>query len=75
MTDLWTDTQSGSGMDKTYVVQTSTARARVARLDRILAALAEVKGIFEDLDGWVRRKLRLVSCGGTGNTREPGPNR
>ena len=22
--------------------------------------LAEVKGIFEDLDGWVRRKLRCV---------------
>ena len=30
-------------------------------LDRVkLRRLAEVKGVFEELDGWIRRKLRCI---------------
>ena len=34
--------------------------------------LAEVKGIFEDLDQWLRRKLRWI-CGDSGSAPIPGP--
>ncbi len=34
--------------------------------------LAEVKGIFEDLDGWIRRKLPTF-CDGGGSAPSPEP--